>query len=345
MTCIGGALFLATSCGQGEPATSGPAVPSDQTTSIAPLLPNSETDSISYEAFIAERGTLSAAKQRYRVGVMVKFMGNPFWQTTAEGMRKRAEALGVDIDIRAARTEQDADGQLEILKAMLDSGPAPDALLLSPQNGSNLLPAVALAEQRGIPVINVDGALLDKARHWVGAPNFAKGEMAARYLMEQRPDGGPVAIIMGMKGIYDAQQRTAGFADTLAAEGAGKYPEVARTHADWDLQKALDAVTDILAEHPDIIGIYCNNDTMVPGATEAVEIAGKGDQVVIIGTDGIGDAIESIQAGRLDATIDPDPAQAGAIAVEAAVRLLQGESLPRALHAPQRLIDKDSLVE
>ena len=225
---------------------------------------------------------------------------------------------------------------------MLESATPPDILLLSPQTAENLLPAVTLAEKRGIPVVNIDGALLKNAQHWIGAPNYAKGEMAAQYLMEQRPEGGPVLIIMGMKGIYDAEQRTAGFAMTLKNSKPGLFPEVDASTV-IGTAKNTDTVSAALQSNNDIIGIYCNNDTMALGATEAVDAAGKTDQVVIIGTDGIPDAIQSIK--RKDSTRLLTQAQKilAALVAENGGALVAGRRYSRALFVPQRLISLKDL--
>jgi ribose transport system substrate-binding protein len=52
-------------------------------------------------------------------------------------------------------------------------------------------------------------------------------------------------LIEGMAGVYAAVQRTAGFKETIAAEGKG-FEVVASVPGDWDRQKSYDAATNTL---------------------------------------------------------------------------------------------------
>ena len=76
------------------------------------------------------------------------------------------------------------------------------------------------------------------------------------------------------------------------------------------------------------------------GALEAVIAADS--ECVVVGTDGTSEAIESIKAGELDATVDFFPNIMSQIAVEVQVRKLAGEELPKVIYAPQSVRDADN---
>lgn len=310
----------------------------------APLRPDTEKSAVDYKNLVDLLGAVPVPKKEYRIGVMVKFLGNPFWQKMAGGMQTKADELGIAVEIRASLSESDPDGQLRTMEEMIDAKEPFDLFLVSPQTGWNLIPAIERAEKKGIPIINVDGALLDNAKNWVGAPNYQKGVMAANYVIQHYPQGCKVAVIMGLSGIYDAQQRTNGFLETLKESGRS-FPVAGTPHCDWDLQKASDATVELFDKHPDIEAIYCNNDTMALGVVGAITAYGKGGEVMVLGTDGIGEAYASIRRGELTATVDPAPDVAGAIAVEVALRILEGQSVPRAVYAPQKLVDKENIFD
>ena len=88
----------------------------------------------------------------------------------------------------------------------------------------------------------------------------------------------------------------------------------------WDRQLSYDDATNILQQHPDLIGFYCNNDTMALGVVEAVKAAGLAGKVAVFGTDGISDAYVSIRAGELTGTVDSFPVLTGEVALETALR-------------------------
>ena len=118
---------------------------------------------------------------------------------------------------------------------------------------------------------------------------------------------------------------------------------VASVPGNWDRQIAYDAAATILQQNPDLVGFYANNDGMALGVVEAVKAAGLQDKVVVFGTDGISDAYASIRAGELTGTVDSFPVLTGEVAMEAALRLLGKQDLPRVVSTPQALITKDNV--
>lgn len=328
-------LFSLAACG-GSPApnTQGNA-PTDSTVVFDP---DSEADSLNYADLATKLGAVPKPSKSYRVGVVLKFFGNQYWQLIAEGIQKKADELGIAVDIQAAATEVDREGQLAILNAMIDKNY--DAILISPQTDENLVPAVEKARQAGILVLNVTDAVLKDAEHWSGPNQYDIGVRAANYFAEKFPEGGQVAIIEGQVGVYAATQRTQAFKATL--EGTN-LEVVASVTGEWDLQMALDIATNMLEQYPELKGIYCNNDIMALGAVEAMNTAGKLNEVLIIGTDGIDPAYDSIRAGEMTATIDSFPTLTGEVAMEVALRLLEGQKVPRAVYSPQNLITIDNI--
>jgi D-allose transport system substrate-binding protein len=91
---------------------------------------------------------------------------------------------------------------------------------------------------------------------------------------------------------------------------------VASQPADWDRLRALDVATNIMQRTPDLAAFYCCNDTMALGAMQAVQNLGKAGKVIVVGTDGIPEAIQMIQAGRMTATVAQDPAKVGATGLD-----------------------------
>ena len=88
-----------------------------------------------------------------------------------------------------------------------------------------------------------------------------------------------IAIIAGLTGADNAQQRTAGFEEELA-----KYPDieiVATQYCDWDTQKAQAAAEDIITANPDLKAFLVQDDGMSKGVWNAIEAAGKQDQIII----------------------------------------------------------------
>lgn len=337
-------IIALTGCGSSKPAAPAQTAPStDQQKPAAEqptakFDPDNEKDAVNYDQLATKLGPLTKASKPYKIGVVVKFLGNQYWKLLSEGMQSKAKELGVTVDVQAAQSESDQLGQLAIMETMIEK--KYDALLVSPQTDTNLLPAVQKAKEAGILVVNVNDAVLPDAVQWAGPNQFENGVRAAKYLIKVLPDGGKVAVIEGQAGVYAAKQRTKGFKDTMAGT---KFNVVASVPGDWDRQKSLDTATTIIQQHPDIKAFYCNNDTMALGVVEAVKNAKKLGQILVIGTDGVDAAYDSIKKGELTGTVDSFPFKTGETGVDVIVRLLEGQKVPRAVFSPQNLIIKDNV--
>jgi ribose transport system substrate-binding protein len=302
---------------------------------------DSEPDRMDWSQLDAKFGPQPKIEPGLSVGAVAKALSNEYWRSLGEGYAKEANVAGVAVDLQAGQGEADQLGQLAIAENMLVKGYK--ILLVSPQTDANLQPAVESAEKAGVPVINVNDAVIPSAKHYIGNVQRDNGVRAARWFIKNRPDGGKVAVIEGMAGVYAAVQRTAGFKETLAKDGP-KFAVVASVPGNWDRQLSYDAATNIIQKNSDLVGFYCNNDGMALGVVEAVKAAGKLKQIAVIGTDGISDAYQSIKAGELTATVDSFPVLTGEVAMEVALRLHAGQKLPRVVATPQALVTKENVA-
>ena len=310
-----------------------------QAQELAPLNSDTETNRINWSELQAKFGDVPAAPAGTRIGGVSKTLTNEYWRSLGEGYEAYGKQAGVEVVYQAAQSEGDQLGQLSIAENLISQGFG--ALLLSPQTDSNLQPALESAEAQGIPVINVNDAVIPSVRHYVGNVQRDNGVRVAKWFLQNRPEGGKVAVIEGQAGVFAAGQRTKGFTQTIT-EG-GKFTVVASVPGNWDRQVAYDAAATVLQQNPDLVGFYANNDGMALGVVEAVKAAGAQDKVVVFGTDGISDAYTSIRAGELTGTVDSFPVLTGEVAMEAALRLLGKQELPRVVSTPQALITKDNV--
>ena len=270
---------------------------------------------------------------------MSKTLTNEYWRSLGEGYQayaqkawRRSRLSGGPERGRPARPALDRR-EPDLAGLPGSSGFAAD----------QLQPPAGKGERggQGIPVVNVNDAVIPSAKNYVGNVQRDNGVRVAKWFLENRPEGGKVAVIEGQAGVFAAGQRTKGFSETIS-EG-GKFTVVASVPGNWDRQLAYDNATNILQQNPDLVGFYANNDGMALGVVEAVKAAGLQDKVVVFGTDGISDAYTSIKAGELTGTVDSFPVLTGEVAMEVALRLLGKQELPRVVATPQALITKDNV--
>ena len=153
---------------------------------------------------------------------------------------------------------------------------------------------------------------------------------------------GPVLVIEGLSGNITGKHRADGFANELKKMAPG-LEVVASLPGDWDRGKAANITNDILTKHPDLVAIFCANDGMALGAVETAFAANKGDKIIIVGVDGNSDAVKSIKAGRLTASVAQLPYLVGKQAVENVKKVAEGGKVDDVIIVPTLVLTKDVL--
>jgi len=296
--------------------------------------------------------------KKYKVANITRTLMNAHWVKNKEGFLAACKHYGLDGDVFSVQDEQQVMDQANLLDSVVTKGY--DAVIVSPISEKNLLPGLAKAAKKGMKIINVDTARIQegdaKANDisivtFIGSDNYQAGVMALEYVKSKLGDKpGKVACVEGRPGDTVAVDRTAGFVNT-----AKKYSNItvaASQSGQWDRLIALDVTTNMLRANPDIMAIYCNNDTMVLGALKAATNlgykvlnssnvgteAGKPKTIIIIGNDGIAEALQAVQDGSLTGTIAQKPFLMGYSAVEAALQALQGQATSPQTITPIKLL-------
>ena len=84
------------------------------------------------------------------------------------------------------------------------------------------------------------------------------------------------------------------------------------------LEQAMPAMDRMLRRHPDIRIVMALNDPAALGAIASLQHAGRLDDVLVYGVDGVPETKEMIARGRMTATAGQSPRQLGRLAAEQA---------------------------
>ncbi len=290
---------------------------------------------------------LPKATKQYKIAALEITLANPFWVTVKQGYEDAAKEYGVTVDVLAAPKENDVDSQLETLKTIVNKDY--DAIAVSPITPLNLVPGVADATRKSIPVVavgnNIDTEAAAKANATIKAfitSNFEdQGKLGAGFIAN-KIGSGKVAIIEGLAGAAQGEARKKGAQETFEANPNIKIVSIQA--GDWDRQKAYNIAASLIQANPDLKGIYCANDVMAMGVVEALKAAGKKGQVVVTGNDFIDEAKTSIENGELDASVAMSPYLFGKGGIILALKVLEGQSVKQDIYwSPVALIDKDNV--
>lgn len=259
--------------------------------------------------------------------VILKTLSSDFWVSMKKGIEEKAKELNITVDIFAAQSEDDTEGQLKILENCVSKGYK--AIGVAPISPTNLVNGIVDANKKGIYVMNIDEKIdMDTLKNAGGSvigfattDNVSVGKKGAEFIMNKLTEGGDVAIIEGKAGNASGEARKQGATEQFKSDA--KFNLVASQPADWDRQKALDTAASMIQKNPNLKAIYCCNDTMALGALQAVKNANKLGEIIVVGTDGAAEALESVKAGELSATVAQDSAGIGAISLEQMVKAVE----------------------
>lgn len=279
----------------------------------------------------------------FTIGVSINGMRSPFMIGLAQGIRDRAEELGVRLIV----SECNGDGQVQVNQIMDFLIQDVDAVLVEPMDTEAFVPIIEEIDGKGIPVFCIDtSADTDAVKCWIGSDSLEMGRLAARYIAEALKERygeyrGKVVDLMASLTTTSGTNRTRGFTEELE-----KYPDieiVARQNGNLQLDKAQDVMIDILQANPLIDAVWCSGDTNAQGALQAMRrsdrlfAAGEEGHIILVSADGAPESLKAIRDGYLDACISQNPIGMGRVAVDMIIEYWEDGTLPEEKFYPYPL--------
>jgi ribose transport system substrate-binding protein len=243
-----------------------------------------------------------------KVALVMKSLANEFFLTMETGAKdyQKQNPDKFDLVTNGIKDETDTANQIRIVEQMIVS--KVDALVIAPADSKALVPVLKKAVDAGIIVVNIDNQLdrevlksKDLNIPFVGPDNAKGAQKVGDYLAKHLKSGDNVAIIEGVSTTTNAQQRTAGFKQSMAAGG---MKVVSLQSGEWEIDKGNAVAGQILNANPDVKALLCGNDNMAIGAVSAVRAAGKAGKIQVVGYDDISAIKPMLADGRVLATAD-----------------------------------------
>lgn len=274
------------------------------------------------------------------VGVVPKGANHIFWQTVHAGAIKAATEYGLEVEWNAPTLEVDSSRQIAIIDSMVNRRLA--GIALAPVDRKALVNVVERADSAGIPVAIFDSDIdTDKRITYVATDNSEGGRLAARHLGQLMNGEGKVAVIGFMPGSASTMERESGFETEMRA----RYPRVQIVQLAFgmaDRAKAMAATENILAAHPDLRGLFADNESSSAGAVMAL----KGRRVTNVRTvafDSNEQLVTDLREGIIDGIVLQDPFLMGYESVKALGEKLKGGTPEKVLDSGVRLVTKNDL--
>lgn len=277
-----------------------------------------------------------------KIGLALSTLNNPFFVTLRDGAQQTATSSGVQLIV--ADGANDNAKQADEISTFITQ--KVDAIIVNPTDSDAVVSSVQKANQAKIPVIAVDRASNGGTlASFIASNNVEAGKLGAQQLLKAVPTGAKVAMLIGIPGASAARDRGKGFTDAVADASINTNGAklVAQQVANFKRDEALNVMQNILTANPDLAGVFAQNDEMALGAVQAIKAKGLTGKVFVVGVDGIDDAKAAIKAGDMLATVAQQPDVMGKLAVEAAIKLANGQSVDSKQDVPLKVLTKDNV--
>jgi ABC-type sugar transport system substrate-binding protein len=271
------------------------------------------------------KGSESGTDTQIKIGIASRTMKEQIYRERLVGAEARAKELGVYMEWQACDLKPERE--IEIVNNYITQGFNAIVLeAMDPETSVSIM--VALAEAK-LPVVVMDQEVMggDGPYVMVTVDWHGIGTTSAEQFIQDFGTDKPanVVILGGTKLDKVAQDITRGYHDVL-----DKYPNVTiiqeTYHEDWDRQRAMNTMQDVIARGDRIDGVLSNNDTMIMGAIRAAEEAGLKDSILFYGMDHDRDAVQEMKNGTKLKTKDLNAILGGQMLVDAAMAAAKGEA-------------------
>jgi ribose transport system substrate-binding protein len=290
-------------------------------------------------------GAPAMAQTKPTVAVIVKDTTLPYWQAVLTGARKAGQDLGVNIVEYGTKSESDVNGQIGMLETAVASNPA--AIVIAPAQFAALGRPIDDAAKK-VKIIGIESPADTKAMtSLIATDNVKAGRIAAEALAAAitktyGDTEGNVVIITSMPGVASLDQRAKGFREVLAA----KYRAldiVADKVADGKPITTLGIMKDLIANTPDLRGVFVSDPIMTQAVGQAVAESTSGDKINVVGAGSDEKLVKLLQADTIAGLVVEDPFRIGYDGVKTALAASKGEQVVANVDSGATLITKANM--
>ena len=287
-------------------------------------------------ALIVTAGT-GQTRPKWTIGMSQCNLGEPWRVQMNADIRKSAESHP-EITVVFKDAQNDNLRQVAHLEEFVRAGV--NLIIISPKEAAPLTRPVADAYGKGIPVIILDRAVLgDRFTCFIGANNKKIGRAAGRWIAKALGGKGKVVELKGLMTSIPGQDRNSGFREGIRGTGIDVVFEADMKWLEPNARKEMESA---LARFQRIDLVYGHNDPAAHGAYLAAKAAGRADGMAFVGIDGLPQEGQMyVRQGILSASFEYPTG--GREAIETALAILGGKTVPKEITLPSRIYTKDNI--
>ena len=223
----------------------------------------------------------AAQAETKRIALVVKALGIGFFEAANKGAEEAAKELGDVEIIYTGPTDTTAEGQIEVINALIAQGV--DAIAISANDPDAVAPALQKAMERGITVISWDSGVAPAGRQMHLNPSSSAliGNTIIKLAADNMPDGGDVAVLSATSTSTNQNIWIEEMTKVM-----GNYPGVnlvATVYGDDLADKSYREAQGLIASYPNLKAIIAPTTVGILAASQAVTDAGLIGKVNVTG--------------------------------------------------------------
>jgi len=270
--------------------------------------------------------------------------GLEYWEHFDHEVKTDAASAGIHAELAAPQSVTSYTEQAQMVENAISS--KVQGIIVSPSHQLVLTSVLQKAVQAHIPVVIVGAPIALSARDFaafIGWDEAEAGRLAARRFIALLGGKGEVGMVGVSPTVEGSSLIEKAFADEIARAPRVKLVSVKYGLSDW--ARGRQAVLDLVAEHPDIKGIFTTDEFSTHAAAYAFD-RGTRKRPMLIGVSDELNELRGLQDGRTDALVISNPRELGARAMQAMRAALAGsDASVYSTQLPVHIVDKGSMME
>lgn len=275
----------------------------------------------------------------------IVFQEDQFFRVIQQGMKKAADELGVELLL--SNSQNKPDKEIELVNTYIARGV--DAIVISPLSETASITALQQAHNAGITIITYNSSIdadfpvsyINSSQSELGS---STGEAARAYIEAELGGKSTIKVAtLAFKSLLPeiSDMRVNSFLNEIVSLPG---VEIVSQQDAWLAEMAVSKAGDIITANSDLDIIYAANDGGTVGAVQAVRNAGKTDQVKVFGIDASEQLADFLLADDqvLQATTGQQPFMIGYMAVDYAVKAINGEAVEPMVIVPGLRLNADN---
>ena len=266
----------------------------------------------------------ASGSKQITIALVPKSLDNAIFLDAKSAAEKRGKELGVNI-LWVGSAKSDAAEQVTVIEGLIQK--KVDGILVSCNDADALKDVIDRAMDKGIKVATFDSdSPKSKRLFYAGTDNYGIGVKAAGFMKQLLPSGGKVAVLTGVLGAPNLEQRIVGFRDGVKGTKIEILP--VQTGED-DVQKSVEVVNQFTAANKDLAGWFFDGGWPYFADPEALKevktFMDKGGKIVCIDT--FQPMLKYLKMDMVNVLIGQNYTAMGTIGVEELLKAIKGEKL------------------